>query len=37
MIGYIARKTNYNVPAILIGVNPGLLFEGYNLRALRAN
>lgn len=35
MIGYIARKTNYNVTAILIGVILGPLFEGYLLRALR--
>ncbi len=35
IVGYIARKTNYNVTAILIGVILGPLFEGYLLRALR--
>jgi putative tricarboxylic transport membrane protein len=35
VIGYIARKTNYHVTAILIGVILGPLFEGYLLRALR--
>jgi putative tricarboxylic transport membrane protein len=35
VIGYIARKTNYHVTAILIGVILGPLFEGYLLRSLR--
>jgi putative tricarboxylic transport membrane protein len=35
IIGYIARKTNYHVTAILIGVILGPLFEGYLLRSLR--
>lgn len=35
VIGYIARKTDYHVTAILIGVILGPLFEGYLLRALR--
>jgi putative tricarboxylic transport membrane protein len=35
LIGYIARKTNYHVTAILIGVILGPLFEQYLLRALR--
>lgn len=34
-IGYIARKTNYHVTAILIGVILGPLFEQYLLRSLR--
>jgi putative tricarboxylic transport membrane protein len=32
---YIARKTGYEVTAILIGVLTGPLFEQYFLRALR--
>lgn len=35
VIGYIARKTNYHVTAILIGVIIGPLFEQYLVRALR--
>ena len=35
VIGYIARKTGYEVTAILIGVLLGPLFETYLLRALR--
>jgi putative tricarboxylic transport membrane protein len=35
VIGYIARKTNYEVTAILVGVLLGPLFETYLLRALR--
>jgi putative tricarboxylic transport membrane protein len=35
VIGYIARKTNYHVTAILIGVILGPLFEEYLLRSLR--
>ena len=35
LIGYIARKTGYEVTAILIGVLMGPLFEQYFLRALR--
>jgi putative tricarboxylic transport membrane protein len=35
IIGYIARKTNYHVTAVLIGVILGPLFEGYLLRSLR--
>lgn len=35
IIGYIARKTNYEVTAMLIGVLLGPLFETYLLRALR--
>lgn len=35
VLGYIARKTNYHVTAILIGVILGPLFEQYLLRALR--
>ena len=35
VIGYIARKTGYEVTAILIGVLMGPLFEQYFLRALR--
>jgi putative tricarboxylic transport membrane protein len=35
VIGYIARKTNYHVTGILIGVILGPLFEQYLLRALR--
>ncbi len=34
-IGYVARKTGYEVTAILIGVLMGPLFEQYFLRALR--
>lgn len=35
VIGYIARKTNYEVTAILVGVLLGPLFETYLLRSLR--
>ena len=35
VIGYIARKTGYEVTAILIGVLLGPLFEQYLLRSLR--
>jgi putative tricarboxylic transport membrane protein len=35
VIGYIARKSNYEVTAMLIGVLMGPLFEQYLLRALR--
>ncbi|MGH6817085.1 MAG: tripartite tricarboxylate transporter permease [Hyphomicrobiaceae bacterium] len=35
VIGYIARKTGYDVTAMLIGVLMGPLFETYLLRALR--
>jgi len=35
VIGYIARKTDYHVAAILIGVILGPLLEQYFLRALR--
>jgi putative tricarboxylic transport membrane protein len=35
VLGYIARKTNYHVTAILIGVILGPLFEQYLLRSLR--
>ena len=35
VIGYIARKSGYEVTAILIGVLMGPLFEQYFLRALR--
>ncbi len=35
ILGYIARKTNYHVTAILIGVILGPLFEQYLLRSLR--
>jgi putative tricarboxylic transport membrane protein len=35
VIGYIARKTNYHVTAILIGIILGPLFEQYLLRSLR--
>jgi putative tricarboxylic transport membrane protein len=35
IIGYIARKTRYEVTAMLIGVLMGPLFEQYLLRALR--
>jgi putative tricarboxylic transport membrane protein len=35
VIGYVARKTGYNVAAILIGVILGPLLENYFLRALR--
>jgi putative tricarboxylic transport membrane protein len=35
VIGYIARKTNYHVTSILIGVILGPLFETYLLRSLR--
>jgi len=34
-IGYIARKTNYHVTGILIGIILGPLFEQYLLRSLR--
>ncbi|MGQ0663025.1 MAG: tripartite tricarboxylate transporter permease [Pseudomonadota bacterium] len=35
VIGYIARKTDFHVTAILIGIILGPLFEQYVLRALR--
>jgi putative tricarboxylic transport membrane protein len=35
VIGYIARKTNYHVTGILIGIILGPLFEQYLLRSLR--
>ena len=35
VIGYIARKTRYEVTAMLIGVLMGPLFEHYFLRAMR--
>ena len=35
VIGYIARKTRYEVTAMLIGVLMGPLFETYFLRAMR--
>lgn len=35
LIGYIARKTDYHVAAILIGIILGPLFEQYFLRALK--
>jgi putative tricarboxylic transport membrane protein len=35
VVGYIARKTGYEITAILIGVLMGPLFEQYFLRALR--
>jgi putative tricarboxylic transport membrane protein len=35
VIGYIARKTRYEVTAILIGVLMGPLFEQYLLRSMR--
>ncbi len=35
VIGYIARKTRYDVTAMLIGVLMGPLFEQYFLRAMR--
>jgi putative tricarboxylic transport membrane protein len=35
VIGYIARKTRFEVTAMLIGVLMGPLFEQYFLRALR--
>jgi putative tricarboxylic transport membrane protein len=35
LVGYIARKTNYEITAILVGVLLGPLFETYLLRALR--
>jgi putative tricarboxylic transport membrane protein len=35
VIGYVARRTGYEVTAILIGVLMGPLFETYFLRALR--
>lgn len=35
VLGYIARKTNYHVTGILIGVILGPLFEEYLLRSLR--
>jgi putative tricarboxylic transport membrane protein len=35
ILGYLARKTNYHVTSILIGVILGPLFEQYLLRALR--
>jgi putative tricarboxylic transport membrane protein len=35
VLGYVARKTNYEVTAMLVGVLLGPLFEQYLLRALR--
>lgn len=35
IVGYIARKTGYEVTAILVGVIMGPLFEQYLLRSLR--
>jgi putative tricarboxylic transport membrane protein len=35
VVGYIARKTGYEVTAILVGVVMGPLFEQYLLRSLR--
>jgi putative tricarboxylic transport membrane protein len=35
VLGYVARKTNYHVTAILIGIILGPLFEQYLLRSLR--
>ena len=35
VVGYIARKTRYDVTAMLIGVLMGPLFETYFLRAMR--
>lgn len=35
IVGYIARKTQYEVTAILVGVIMGPLFEQYLLRSLR--
>jgi putative tricarboxylic transport membrane protein len=35
VLGYIARKTNFHVTGILIGIILGPLFEQYLLRALR--
>ncbi|TVQ28829.1 MAG: hypothetical protein EA356_18085 [Geminicoccaceae bacterium] len=35
VIGFIARKTNYHVTAILIGIILGPLFEQYFVRSLR--
>jgi putative tricarboxylic transport membrane protein len=35
VVGYVARRTGYEVTAILIGVLLGPLFETYLLRALR--
>lgn len=35
VIGYVARKTGYEVTAILVGVIMGPLFEQYLLRSLR--
>ena len=35
VLGYIARKTNYHVTSILIGIILGPLFERYLLQALR--
>ena len=35
VIGYVARKTGYEVTAILVGVVMGPLFEQYLLRSLR--
>jgi putative tricarboxylic transport membrane protein len=35
VLGYVARKTNYHVTAILIGVILGPLLEQYLMRALR--
>ena len=35
ILGYVARKTNYHVAAILIGVILGPLLEQFFLRAIR--
>ena len=35
VIGYLCRRTNYNVIAVLIGILLGPLFEQYLLRSLR--
>jgi putative tricarboxylic transport membrane protein len=35
VLGYVARKTNYHVTAMLIGIILGPLFEQYLLRSLR--
>jgi putative tricarboxylic transport membrane protein len=35
VLGYVARKTRYEVTAMLIGVLMGPLFETYFLRAMR--
>jgi putative tricarboxylic transport membrane protein len=35
ILGYIARRTDYHVAAILIGIILGPLLEGFFLRAIR--